>query len=165
MLYIFGGLPGAGKSTLAASFARERRALYLRIDTIEQVLRDAETPLSGPQGYSVAYRIAADNLRLGLDVVADSVNPLGVTRDAWRQVAEDAGVPFVEIEVVCSNQAEHRSRVESRVTDVPGLKLPTWTDVLKREYDAWDRAHIVVDTAGQTPAESQRVLWRMMEPT
>jgi predicted kinase len=56
MLYIFGGLPGAGKSTLAASFARERRALYLRIDTIEQVLRDAETPLSGPQGYSVAYR-------------------------------------------------------------------------------------------------------------
>ena len=163
MLYILGGLPGTGKSTLASNLARERRALYLRIDTIEQVLRDSQIPLRGPEGYSVAYRVTADNLRLGLEVVADSVNPLDLTRDAWRQVAEGAGVPFVEIEVICSDQAEHRSRVESRVTDVAGLKIPTWTDVLQREYEAWDRAHVVVDTAGQTPAASQRALRQALE--
>lgn len=97
MLYIFVGLPGTGKSTLASGFARERKAVYLRIDRIEQVLRDSRTSLDGPEGYSVACRVAADNFRLGLDVVADSVNPLEITRDAWRHVAEGAGVPFVEL--------------------------------------------------------------------
>jgi predicted kinase len=37
-------------------------------------------PLEGPEGYVVGYQMAPDNLRLGLDVVADSVNPLQVTR-------------------------------------------------------------------------------------
>lgn len=36
MLYIFGGLPGTGESTLAQRRARMHQATYLRIDTIEQ---------------------------------------------------------------------------------------------------------------------------------
>ena len=38
MLYIFGGLPGTGKTTLARYLAHHQRAVYLRIDTIEQAL-------------------------------------------------------------------------------------------------------------------------------
>lgn len=40
MLYIFAGLPGSGKSTLAKKLAQKLGATYLRIDTIEQGLRD-----------------------------------------------------------------------------------------------------------------------------
>ena len=40
VLFIFAGLPGSGKSTLAGVLAREIRAVYIRIDTIEQALRD-----------------------------------------------------------------------------------------------------------------------------
>ena len=163
-LYIFAGLPGTGKSALSQNLARERRAVYLRIDTIEQALRDSASLDRGGEGYELAYRIASDNLRLGVDVVADSVNPIRATRAAWREVASLAGVPFVEIEVICSSESEHQKRVDSRTTDIPGLVLPTWRGVLSREYDLWDTEHIVIDTAGKTIEESNAEL-RQLLPT
>lgn len=149
MLIAFGGLPGTGKTTLASKLADTLSAVYLRIDTVEQALiRSGVLPDIGPAGYLAAYTLAADNLKLGRTVVADSVNPLFVTRDAWCSVAKDADVACIEIEVICSDAAEHRRRVESRAADIPGHKLPTWQDVLDRHYEAWQRAHIVIDTAG-----------------
>jgi hypothetical protein len=38
-------------------------------------------------------------------------------------------------------------RVEGRSSDIPGLKLPTWQEVLGRNYEPWDREHVVVDSA------------------
>lgn len=162
MLFIFGGLPGAGKTELSTYLAQKLGATHLRIDTIEQALRDAGLTLTGPEGYLIAYRIAADNLRLGLPVVADSVNPLNLTRQAWREVAIQLGAPFHEIEVICSDQAEHRRRVETRQASIPGFKLPAWQEVVDREYHGWTEAHIVIDTAGQTAEESKRTLDRML---
>lgn len=40
MLIIFSGLPGCGKSTIARALAKRLGAVYLRIDTIEQAIRD-----------------------------------------------------------------------------------------------------------------------------
>jgi predicted kinase len=164
MLYIFAGLPGVGKSALSRELARQRRAVHLRIDTIEQALRGCGGASVGPEGYVVAYRVAADNLRLGLEVVADSVNPLRMTRDAWRDVAERSRVPFVEVEVICSDLSEHRARVESRSTDVLGLRLPSWSAVVQREYETWDRPRLVLDTAGRSIEHSLAELMRALEP-
>lgn len=152
MLIVFGGLPGTGKSTLATLLARQLRATYLRIDTMEQALRVCGTLPAGvvTEGYAVAYRVAEDNLRAGGTVVADSVNPLAATRNAWRGVAERTAARVVEVEVVCSDTAEHRRRVEARANEVPGLRLPTWNDVLARDYEPWDRPRIVLDTAART---------------
>jgi hypothetical protein len=33
------------------------------------------------------------------------------------------------------------------VSDMSGLKLPTWDKVISREYVPWQRKHIVIDTA------------------
>lgn len=163
MLFIFGGLPGTGKTELSLHLARTMGAVHLRIDTIEQALVEAGLTVNGPEGYLIAYRLAADNLKLGLPVVADSVNPLPVTRTAWREVATQAGVPFREIEVICSDKAEHRQRVESRPARIAGLKLPTWAEVEARKYHPWTGEHLVIDTAGQTPEASKRALERMLE--
>jgi len=162
MLYIFGGLPGSGKSTLSQRLARQRQAVHLRIDTIEQALREVGCLVNGPEGYVVAYHLAADNLGLGLSVVADSVNPLQLTRAAWRDVARRAGVPFVEIEVICSNEAEHRDRVEARSTEISGLRLPSWDEVVRRDYEPWDAEHLVIDTAGQSVEQSVAALERAL---
>ncbi len=162
MLYIFGGLPGTGKTELASHLSQVLQATYLGIDTIEQALRDAGATAIGPEGYEIAYRVATDNLKLG-DVIADSVNSIQITRQAWRQVALNAGVEYQEIEVICSNTEEHRQRIESRQPRIPGLKLPTWHDVLKREYDFWDSHPIQIDTAGQTVSESKKALEQQVD--
>lgn len=149
MLIILGGLPASGKTTIAKDLAQALHAVHLRIDSIEQALRDALGLMDdiGPAGYQIAYAIAADNLRLGQMVIADSVNPLQITRQAWRQVAKQLNHPFVEIEIICSNPETHRQRVESRVPDIAGLKQPRWQDVLARDYEPWDRPHLVLDSA------------------
>ena len=153
-LYIFSGLPGAGKTSLAQKLARSVGAAYLRIDTIEQGLRDlCGTQVQG-EGYRLAYRIAADNLQLGVSVVADSCNPIELTRNEWMVVATDCAVDYRNIEVHCSDAIEHRRRIETRTSTVVGLKLPTWQEVVDREFDVWTTQPIRIDTAGRTESES-----------
>jgi predicted kinase len=156
MLIVFGGLPGTGKTTVAKGLAQKLDAVYLRVDTIEQALRSSAVLKTdiGPAGYVVAYRLAEDNLRIGRVVVADSVNPLQVTRDAWLSVAEHASTKVAEVEVICSDAVEHRRRVETRWSDIEELKLPAWQDVVDREYENWDTPHIVIDTASKTVRET-----------
>ena len=152
MLIILGGQPGVGKTAIAAELARLIGALHLRIDSIEQAIRSSGV-VSQPiddAGYRVAYAVAEDNLRIGRTVIADSVNPLHLTRKAWAAVADRARVKAIEIEVTCSDVNEHRRRVETRTTDIPGLKLPAWEEVIGREYHRWDGEHLVVDTADRT---------------
>jgi predicted kinase len=162
VLFVFAGLPGAGKSTLARALAREIRAVYIRIDTIEQSLRDLCSADVKGEGYRLGYRIALDNLRVGLSVVADSCNPIELTRREWKRVAFDGGAAYVNIEVVCSDIQQHRSRVESRVTEIAGLRLPTWKEVMSREYHPWTTDRLVVDTARRTSQESQAELVRKL---
>src|ERR1017187_3219977 len=98
MLIIFGGLPGTGKTAIAQHLARELGAVYLRIDSMEQAIRDTDVISKSldDAGYRVGYAVAEDNLRLGNTVVADSVNPLRLTRDAWTSVAERARAQATE---------------------------------------------------------------------
>ena len=156
LLIIFGGLPATGKTTIARNLAQQLSATYLRIDTIEQALRDSATMSLqiNEEGYRIAYAVAEDNLRLGRTVISDSVNPIRLSRDAWIDVAHRAQARAVEVEVICSDLQLHRQRVETRFVDIRGLKLPTWEQVVSREYDPWDREHIVIDTAGRSAAES-----------
>jgi predicted kinase len=155
LLIIFGGLPGTGKTAIARELARQVGALYVRIDSIEQAIRDSEKvnqPLNDT-GYRVAYAIAEDNLRLGRTVISDSVNPIQLTRDAWMAVAHRVQVRATEVEVLCSDPQQHRQRVETRAADIRGLRLPTWEEVMSREYEPWGRKHIVIDTTGRSVAE------------
>jgi predicted kinase len=154
MLYIFSGLPGSGKTTLAERLAERLQATYLRVDTVEQGLRDLCAIEVQGEGYGLAYRVAADNLRLGVSVVADSCNPIELTRREWQEVALGAQAGYVNIEVVCSDPVEHHRRVETREASIEGLRLPTWDEVERREYSEWRTERLVIDTAGRTEETS-----------
>jgi predicted kinase len=164
ILIIFGGLPAAGKTMIARELARQIGAMCLRIDSIEQAIRDSGAVIQplNDAGYRVGYAIAEDNLRLGRTVIADSVNPLSLTRDAWVEVAKRAGVSALEIEVKCSDQKEHQRRVETRTTDISGLRLPSWDEVVSREYHRWDREHVVIDTATCSIDKSVRMIRELL---
>lgn len=158
VLISVGGLPATGKTTLGRAVARELGGVHLRVDTIEQaVVRSglAAHPV-GPVGYAVGYALAEEQLGQGLTVVAESVNPLAVTRDAWRDVALRAGARLLEVETVCSDRAEHRRRAVERTVDIPDLPLPTWEEITGRSYEPWDRDRLVVDTAAADPGACVR---------
>jgi predicted kinase len=117
---------------------------------------------NGPEAFLIAYEIAADNLRLGLSVIADAVNGLPVTRVAWRDVAHTCSAQLVRIEVVCSDKTEHRRRVESRLPEPGAPELISWHDVVNREYEAWDERHHLLDTANRTCDESYSELCQLL---
>ena len=69
------------------------------------------------------HAVAAD---LGDAVI---INTCAVTAEAERQAgqANDEGRTL-------SDPAEHRRRIETRVSDVPGLVLPDWNAVMAYDY-------------------------------
>lgn len=164
MLVVVGGLPATGKTTVCRLVAARTGAVHVRVDTVEQALVDAglQTHPVGPAGYVVAYALAREQLRQGRSVLAESVNPLAATRDAWRAVAQDAAVPVLEVELVCSDRAEHRRRAEERGIDVPGLPRPTWAAIEGRALEPWDRSRVVVDTAVTGPQDAASLLVDLM---
>ena len=157
MLVVFSGLPGVGKTTIARELARITGGVYVRIDSIEQALRDAGSQVQG-EGYGAARAVAEDNLRLGRTVIADCVNPWPLTRSEWHSVADRAGVAALDVEIVCSDADEHRRRVESRCADITGHRLPTWPEVIGRDYHAWDSERLVIDTARLNAGQCVRMI-------
>lgn len=81
---------------------------------------------------------------LGSTVGANSVNSLHTTRSAWRNGASDAGVQIFEIELVSSDAAMHRKRVERPI-------FPVFSSRCEREYLNVDTNHRIRWTSSSTP--------------
>ncbi len=162
MLIVFAGLPGTGKTTLAREVAKRRSAAYVRIDTIEACLVDgslvgAQASL-GPHGYRIAVAIAHDCLDIGIDVVVDAVNPISVVRSLWTDLAGRTDVTGRFVEVLCSDEREHRRRVELRRSDLPALVMPTWDEVVSRDYEEWTTPRTAIDNAGDVATSVDRIM-------
>lgn len=149
MLIVFGGLPGTGKTTLSQAVAGEMHAAWLRVDLIEAALLRAGIAKDQPTGYAaycVAFALAEAHLQMGTPTVVDAVNPVEAAREGWRNTAHACGVPLRVVEVVCSWADEHERRVSGRRSDLTGFEVPTWKDVVDREYEPWTEPRLTVDT-------------------
>jgi len=152
-LIVLAGLPGVGKTTIARALATRLGAAVIRVDAIEAtvVRHGLDSHPVGPIGYAIAHEIASCCLGAGTSVVVDAVNPVAAARSGWRALSSDAGALLTFAEVVLADDAEHRRRVVSRVSDLDGLHVPSWHDVLASGYEPWDESRdgtrLVVDAA------------------
>lgn len=148
-LISFSGLPGVGKTTIARALARDINAFYIRVDSIEAALKNSSLKIHPAEdsGYLAAVAVAQDNLALGCDVIADTVNPLDITRRLWASAAIAVNARLVNVEIVCTDLREHRRRVETRCSDIDGLALPDWNCVLGRHFDEWTERRLTLDTS------------------
>lgn len=136
-LISFSGLPGVGKTTIARALSKQINAVHLRVDSIEVAMKNSSLKIHPAEdaGYLAVAAVAADNLALGLDVIADTVNPLEISRELWVDAAAKANAELMNVEILCSDKVEHRKRVESRISDIDGLTVPSWEAVVDRRYD------------------------------
>ena len=168
-LTVVGGLPAVGKTTVCREVLRlraqarpqSRPPTWLRIDSIEQALRDSGEMLPGMPagaGYYAAAAVARDVLASGGDVLVECVNPLPLTRRLWEETASAVGARFLAVELICSDEAEHRRRAQQRGSDIEGLELPGWQEITHRDYVPWPEADLRLDTARLTATEAARAI-------
>lgn len=118
------------------------------MDSIETALKSSGLQIHPAEdsGYLAAVAVAKDNLTIGLDVVSDTVNPVELTRSD-DLTAEICSARLLNVEIVCTDQAEHRRRIEARRSDIVGLDLPDWKCVQSHDYEKWAGPRLVLDTS------------------
>ncbi len=109
---------------------------------------------TGLAAYVIAEALAAEQLALGHDVIVDAVNGVEPAREQWRRLADRTGSVLRFIEVRCSDEAEHRRRLEGRLRGVDGFPEPTWDAVQARRagLDDWDDQRLVLDSMASRDA-------------
>jgi predicted kinase len=142
-------------------------AAWLRIDAIEAAMWRAGIEREQPTGlaaYVVAHAVAEAHLDLGSTVVVDAVNPVAEARQGWCQLATRRHVPLRMIELVCSDEQEHRRRVARRASDLNGFPVPTWEQVQGRHYEPWHEPRCTIDTCEPFDLCISRVLQLVRQP-
>lgn len=135
MLIVFAGLPGTGKSAVAALLAGRLKAVHLSIDPIEDALRGAGLPPSWETGvgaYEAARDMTEQNLLLGHTVVVDAVNDSEPARATWRLAAQHAGAHLTFVLLTLADAEEHQRRLEGRTRGLRHVPEPTWDQVQER---------------------------------
>lgn len=150
MLIVFAGLPGSGKSTVAALYGDRIGVPVFAVDTVDRAMQAVGVTESRPgvTAYVVVEALAEEQLRRGRAVVVDAVNAVEAARQQWRDLAARVGVELRFVEVVCSDAHVHRQRVVRRHSEDPWK--PTWTQVESRVYEPWADERLVLDSATTT---------------
>jgi predicted kinase len=150
------GLPATGKSAVAEGLARVLGCALLSVDPVEAAMWRAGVDREQPTGlaaYVVAEALAAEQLALGNDVIVDAVNAVEPAREQWRALAARTGSVLRFIEVRCSDEAEHRRRLETRQRGINGMPEPTWDSVQARRAALadWHDERLVLDSMAPLP--------------
>ncbi len=165
-LVLVGGLPGTGKSTVAAGLGAARGWTVLRSDEVRRSLAAPGGPevpgyLSGryvpaatESVYAELMQTAERLLGLGESVVLDASWTSAARRAEARSVADGAAADLVELR--CDAAAEVADqRIRRRLSERADSSeaTPEVRAAMQRSMDPWTPS-AVIDTSGTAPAEA-----------
>ena len=150
MLIILTGLPGTGKSTVAAALAREVGAAVLSSDLM-RAERSGRPRFSGPAKagvYERMFKRARLALRAGRSVVLDATFYLERLRRSGARLGRAAGVPVFIIEVIAPAPVVKR-RMDRRLLTARGPRPAAFAvhGYIRRSYEPVHGRHFTIDTA------------------
>jgi aminoglycoside phosphotransferase family enzyme/predicted kinase len=165
-LVLVGGLPGTGKSTVAAGIGEARgwtvlRSDELRADVVPPTGPGAPGYLSGRYGPGATESVYAELLRradrsLGMaeSVVLDASWVSGARRSEARTVAERSLSDLVELRCdAAAEVADRRIRLRLAERGDPSEATPEVREAMQRSMDPWT-PDALVETSSTTPAEA-----------
>ena len=163
-LILVGGLPGTGKSTLAAGLARETGWVLLRSDEVRHEIAlgsDRYATDAVAAVYSEVLRRARDRLAGEESVILDASWIDATERARANAVAEETGAEFVElccrcVDTVAATRIHARGEQGNDVSEATAAVR----DTLATQIDPWPSA-VVRDTSQSTP--SADLEWALRE--
>jgi predicted kinase len=169
MIVVISGLPGTGKTAVAAEVARRADAVHLSIDTIEDALLGAGFPHSwttGVAAYEAVRAAAEQNLDLGRVVVVDAVNDSEPARETWRRAAATTSAALMFVLLTLDDEVEHRRRLEGRSRNLKNVLEPSWEDVRRRRasFEPWTDVHMRVSAREPMQHIAGVILTRLSAP-
>jgi uncharacterized protein len=163
-LVLIGGLPGSGKSTVAAGLANARGMTVLRSDEIrtEGAQSIGEPPFGVGRYSSTAtahvygelLQRAGSRLEMGESVVLDASWIDSRWRQAARELADRTSSELFEMRCI-ADPAEAAARINRRLSEHTDVSeaTPEVRATMSRLMDPWELA-ITVDSSGKTPEET-----------
>lgn len=157
-LVLMSGLPGTGRSELAAYLARERGWALFTKDAVTRSLAEVEIAHK-LAAYTVMFSLAGLNLRNGLSVVLDASFSLPRTRTQARKVAQEHGASFAAIACVCSDSGRWRQQLAMNPPPTEGWASPAFVspEQIQKRYYPWRGPHLPLDTLGSLDENYQRL--------
>jgi uncharacterized protein len=171
-LVLVGGLPGTGKSTVAAALADSTGWSVLRSDEVRKDvtgLGHATAAIAAPgeglyqpsvtdETYDAMLQRARVALELGGSVILDASWAADRHRQAARKVAEDTATDSVELRCAAPPElADQRIRARLAAGGDPSDATPAVAAAMAGRFDPWPAAS-VVDTAGTLESSVTRAL-------
>jgi adenylyl-sulfate kinase len=164
----FTGLSGAGKSTLSEGLLQEFRSRGYKVELLDG--DEVRTHLSKGLGFSKEDRdtnirrigyVARLLSRNGVIAITAAISPYREIRDEIRRLAEENGVPFVEVYANASLEALIQRDVKGLYKKALAGEIANFTGV-SDPYEPPLRPEIEVRTDLETVEESRNKILRYL---
>ncbi|MEU4601984.1 AAA family ATPase [Kribbella sp. NPDC023972] len=137
----FTGLPGAGKTSLAERLGKRTGFPVFAGDWLlgalkpHGVLDGLSRPAFLAMYYDLLETLVKRQLMFGQSAIVDALINDEVA-ERWQLMAARFETRLFVVECVCTDEAEHRRRVEGRVRGIPGWHEVSWDHVqrMRAEY-------------------------------